>query len=95
MPLCAMLAVVGCLGATAAPVAAASPAKCASFIYARAVTIANASCSEATAALRNGRFSGPSNETFATTGWRCTQTGKRPDAHVRCTEGDATLSFTA
>lgn len=68
---------------------------CPSFIYASKVTINGGSCPEATGALRLGRFNAPSNEVFATAGWRCTQTGKRPEAHIRCLKAGAVLTFVA
>jgi hypothetical protein len=83
------------LAATSRATGSVRAASCPSFIYASKVAITGGSCSVATSALRLGHFSGPSNEVFATTGWRCTQTGKRPAAHIRCAKAEEVITFTA
>jgi hypothetical protein len=95
LSIAAALLVSALSAASAGATGTARSSRCPSFIYASKVTINGASCSEATGALRLGRFKAPSNEVFATAGWRCTQTGKRPDAHIRCLKAGAVLTFLA
>jgi hypothetical protein len=100
-PLRALLFALAALGPGA--LLAGSPAeatgkptlKCASFIYASAVTISGSTWAAATAALRSGRFKGAANSIFSTAGWSCSQTGNRPHAHITCGKSGATLRFTA